>query len=75
MRQKKTKRLSNEVFDLGVQLCLGPINFILRAFPYQLAVVVSVLSIIVWAMPVMIAFSIVSNLIFLFEIGAKLIKS
>lgn len=71
---RKKMRLSNQLFELGVELCLAPINFLLRALPYPAGVIASVMSICVWAMPIMIVFSIVSNLIFLGEIAFKLIK-
>lgn len=67
-------RLSNQVFELGVELCLAPINFLLRALPYPAGVIASVVSICVWAVPIMVIFSIVSNLIFLAEIIVKLIR-
>ena len=73
MRRKKM-RTSNQIFELGVELCLAPINFLLRFLPYPAGVVASVISICVWAMPIMIAFSIISNLIFLVEIAIKLIR-
>lgn len=73
MRQKKM-RLSNQVFELGVELCLAPINYLLRALPYPAGVIASVVSICVWAVPIMVIFSIVSNLIFLAEIIVKLIR-
>lgn len=72
MRQKM--RLSNQVFELGVELCLAPINYLLRALPYPAGVIASVVSICVWAVPIMVIFSIVSNLIFLAEIIVKLIR-
>jgi hypothetical protein len=71
---KKNNRLSNQVFELGVELCLAPINFLLRALPYPAGVIASVISICLWAVPIMIVFSIISNLIFLAEIVYKLIK-
>lgn len=74
---KKTnnnQRLSNQVFQLGVELCLAPINYFLRALPYPYGVIASVVNICLWATPIMIIFSIVSNLIFLVEIIYKLIK-
>ena len=75
MRKRNSNmRLSNQLFELGVELCLAPINYFLRALPYPYGVIASVLSICVWAMPIMLVFSIVSNLIFLFEIITKLIK-
>jgi len=73
-RKIKHKRLSNEVFELGVELCLAPINYLLRALPYKFGVVASVACICLWSTPIMILFSIVSNIIFLIEIGYKLIK-
>ena len=73
MRQKKM-RISNQIFELGVELCLAPINYLLRALPYPAGVIASVVSICVWAVPIMVIFSIVSNLIFLAEIIVKLIR-
>ena len=72
-RKIKHKRLSNEVFELGVELCLAPLNYILRKLPYKLGVAVSIATICLWSTPIMIIFSIVSNLIFLFEIAIKLL--
>lgn len=67
-------RISNQVFELGVELCLAPINYLLRALPYPAGVIASVLSICVWAVPIMVIFSVISNLIFLAEIIVKLIR-
>jgi hypothetical protein len=71
---KKNNRLSNDIFGLGVELCLAPINYLLRSLPYRAGVVASVACICLWSTPIMILFSIVSNIIFLVEIGYKLIK-
>jgi hypothetical protein len=70
---KKNNRLSNDIFGLGVELCLAPINYLLRSLPYRAGVVASVACICVWSTPIMIAFSVVSNLVFLFEIAIKLL--
>lgn len=70
----KKMRISNQVFELGVELCLAPINYLLRALPYPAGVIASVLSICVWAVPIMVIFSVISNLIFLAEIIVKLIR-
>lgn len=70
----KKMRISNQIFELGVELCLAPINYLLRALPYPAGVIASVLSICVWAVPIMVIFSVISNLIFLAEIIVKLIK-
>ena len=68
------QRLSNQIFELGVELCLAPINYFLRLLPYPYGVIASVINICVWSTPIMIIFSIVSNLVFLGEIILKLIK-
>lgn len=70
----KKMRISNQIFELGVELCLAPINYLLRALPYPAGVIASVLSICVWAVPIMVIFSVISNLIFLAEIIVKLIR-
>jgi prepilin signal peptidase PulO-like enzyme (type II secretory pathway) len=72
--KKKNNRLSNEIFDMGVQICLAPINYLLRALPYQVGVATSIVAIFVWCMPIMVSFSIVSNVIFVLEIGIKLVR-
>jgi len=72
--RKKNNRLSNDIFELGVQLCLAPLNYLLRSLPYQAGVATSILAICVWSTPIMIVFSVVSNLIFLFEIAVKLLR-
>ena len=70
----KKMRISNQIFELGVELCLAPINYLLRALPYPAGVIASVVSICVWAVPIMVIFSVISNLIFLAEIIVKLIR-
>lgn len=72
--KKKKNELSNIIFEAGIGVALQPINTFLRLLPYPWGVAASIASIVVWSMPVILLFSIVSNTIFAVEIGAKLFK-
>lgn len=73
-KNKKNQELSNEVFELGISIALAPLNFLLRSLPYFYGVSASIIAIIVWCMPVILTFSLVSNTIFTIEIAIKLLR-
>lgn len=75
MRKKKNNLdLSNFVFDKGIEMALYPLNVILRKLTYPWSVVLSLLAVVIWSMPIIIAFSIIANTIFVIEILIKILK-
>ena len=73
-KNNKKTELSNLVFEFGIMLALAPLNHILRVFPYYAAISIAVVTIFLWCMPIVIAFSLVSNTIFVIEILIKLLR-
>lgn len=73
-RTKYTKTLATKVFDLGIELCLGPINFLLRNLPYPAGVIVATVSILFWSFPIVMVASLISNIVFTLELFVKLFR-